>query len=116
MAVSCASSDSPVRTGAISFWLATSIPPASPPETRSRGPPGPAGRPHPPARSPGDRPRLVETPLEPYRVLRQGLVFVAFVAVLSNLLLAGLQRTRENGLLGAVGATPASLRRLVLAE
>jgi putative ABC transport system permease protein len=59
---------------------------------------------------------VIDARMESFRVLQRGLVLVAFVAVLSNLLLVGLQRTREIGLLAAVGTTPAVLRRLVLLE
>jgi putative ABC transport system permease protein len=52
----------------------------------------------------------------PFRVMQQSLLLVAFVAVLSTLLLAGLQRRREHGLLAAVGADPGTLRRLVFGE
>jgi putative ABC transport system permease protein len=52
----------------------------------------------------------------PFRVLQRGLLFVAFVAVLSTLLLAGYQRRREHGLLAAVGAAPPEVMRAVGAE
>ena len=52
----------------------------------------------------------------PFRVMQQGLLLVSFVAVLSTLLLVGMQRQRETGLLAAVGATPPDLRRAVLTE
>ncbi|MDQ3293369.1 MAG: FtsX-like permease family protein, partial [Actinomycetota bacterium] len=58
----------------------------------------------------------IDSQMLPFRVMQQGLTFVAFVAVLSTLLLAGLQRRREHGLLAAVGATPPELARVVLAE
>lgn len=60
--------------------------------------------------------RSIDDQMLPFRAMQQSLLLVAFVAVLSTLLLAGLQRRRELGLLGAVGADPAALRRVVLAE
>lgn len=58
----------------------------------------------------------VDESMVPFRIMQQALLLVAFVAVLSTLLLAGLQRRREHGLLAAVGADPGALRRIVLAE
>lgn len=58
----------------------------------------------------------IEEQMLPFRVLQQGLLFVAFVAVLSTLLLAGYQRRREHGLLAAVGAAPGDVVRAVGAE
>ncbi len=54
--------------------------------------------------------------LAPFWALQQALLLVAFVSVLATLLLAGIQRRREMGLLAAVGATPATLSAMVLAE
>jgi putative ABC transport system permease protein len=54
--------------------------------------------------------------LTPFLVLQRALLLVAFISVLSTLLLAGLQRRREFGLLGAVGMTPKELFRMVMAE
>ena len=54
--------------------------------------------------------------LTPFLVLQRALLLVAFISVLSTLLLAGLQRRREFGLLGAVGMTPGELFRMVMAE
>ena len=54
--------------------------------------------------------------LTPFLVLQRALLLVAFISVLSTLLLAGLQRRREFGLLGAVGMTPRELSRMVMAE
>ncbi|MGH9139036.1 MAG: FtsX-like permease family protein [Acidimicrobiales bacterium] len=51
-----------------------------------------------------------------FRVMQRGLLIVAFVAVLSTLLLIGVQRQRELGLLAAVGSRPAELGRMVLGE
>ena len=41
---------------------------------------------------------IVAPQMAPFRVLQRGLLFIAFVAVLSTLLLAGYQRRREHGL------------------
>ena len=54
--------------------------------------------------------------LAPFWTLQQGLLFVSFVAVLSTLLLVGIQRRRETAMLGAVGAEPGLLARMVLVE
>ncbi|MEO7429798.1 MAG: FtsX-like permease family protein, partial [Acidimicrobiales bacterium] len=51
-----------------------------------------------------------------FRVMQRALLVVLFVAVLSSMLLAGVQRRRELGLLGAVGADPPSLARTLLLE
>lgn len=51
-----------------------------------------------------------------FRVMQRALLVVLFVAVLSSLLLAGVQRRREMGLLAAVGADPGSLARTLLVE
>ncbi|MFZ6002551.1 MAG: FtsX-like permease family protein [Actinomycetota bacterium] len=51
-----------------------------------------------------------------FRVMQRALVAVLFVAVLSSLLLAGVQRRRELGLLAAVGAEPAGLAQVLLVE
>ena len=48
--------------------------------------------------------------------IQRGLMVVAFVAVLATLLLMGVQRRRELGLLGAVGMQPTELGRMVVAE
>ena len=54
--------------------------------------------------------------LAPFWALQRGLLFVAFVAVLSTLLLIGVQRRRELGLLSAVGMPPGGLARMALVE
>ncbi len=51
-----------------------------------------------------------------FRVMQRALLVVLFVAVLSSLLLAGVQRRRELGLLAAVGAEPLGLARTLLLE
>lgn len=58
----------------------------------------------------------VDAQLAPFRTLQRGLLAVSFVAVLSTLLLVGVQRQREFGLLGALGGEPGMLGRLVVAE
>ena len=52
----------------------------------------------------------------PFWMLQRLLLFVALIATLSTLLLVGVQRRREFGVLGAVGFGPASLGRLTLTE
>jgi len=58
----------------------------------------------------------VRATMLPFRTLQQGLLGVAFVAILSTLLLVGVQRRREMGMLAAVGMTPPRLAQMVLAE
>jgi len=48
--------------------------------------------------------------------LQRGLLLVAFVAVLSTLLLVAVQRRRELALLSAVGMAPRELGRMVVSE
>jgi putative ABC transport system permease protein len=60
--------------------------------------------------------RGVARELAPFWTLQRSLTAVAFVAVLSTLLLVGVQRRREMATLGAVGMEPATLRRMVLVE
>ena len=57
-----------------------------------------------------------EAQIAPFWTLQRGLLAVSFVAVLSTLLLVGVQRQREMGVLGAVGMEPGSLGRMVVAE
>jgi putative ABC transport system permease protein len=54
--------------------------------------------------------------MAPFTAMQRGLLLVAFVAVLSTLLLVGVQRRRELGLLAAVGMEPAQLARMTVAE
>lgn len=54
--------------------------------------------------------------LASFWAIQRGLMVVAFVAVLATLLLVGVQRRREMGLLGAVGMQPVELGRMVVAE
>ncbi|MGQ0432109.1 MAG: ABC transporter permease [Microthrixaceae bacterium] len=56
------------------------------------------------------------TQLAPFWALQRGLTVVAFIAVLSTLLLIGVQRTRELALLAAVGMEPRSIGRMVVLE
>jgi putative ABC transport system permease protein len=58
----------------------------------------------------------VEQQLTSFWALQRGLMFTAFVAVLSTLLLVGVQRRREIALLAAVGMQPGELARMVFAE
>jgi len=58
----------------------------------------------------------VRSQLAPFWALQRGLLLVAFVAVLSTLLLVGAQRRRELGLLAAVGMRPSELFRMVMSE
>jgi putative ABC transport system permease protein len=69
-----------------------------------------------PAEEVEDASRGVDAQLAPFRTLQQGLLAVSFVAVLSTLLLVGVQRQREFGLLGALGTEPGMLGRMVVAE
>ena len=54
--------------------------------------------------------------LSTFDAVQRGLLVMSFIAVLSTLLLVGIQRQREFGMLAAVGMTPPELRRMVLAE
>jgi putative ABC transport system permease protein len=58
----------------------------------------------------------VETQLQSFWTLQRSLLATAFVAVFSTLLLVGVQRRREFGLLAAVGMQPKELARMVLFE
>jgi putative ABC transport system permease protein len=58
----------------------------------------------------------VRSQLAPFWTLQRGLLVVAFVAVLSTLLLVGVQRRRELGLLAAVGMRPSELFAMVMSE
>jgi putative ABC transport system permease protein len=60
--------------------------------------------------------RSVSTQLSAFDALQRGLLVMSFIAVLSTLLLVGVQRTRELGMLAAVGMTPQELRRMILSE
>ena len=54
--------------------------------------------------------------IAPFNVLARGLLVVAFIATASTLLLAGVKRRAEHGLLAAVGMPPGDLARMVLVE
>lgn len=54
--------------------------------------------------------------LTPFWLLARGLLIVAFIATASTLLLAGVKRRAEHGLLAAVGMPPGDLGRMVLVE
>jgi putative ABC transport system permease protein len=58
----------------------------------------------------------VDGQLALFWALQRALLVVCFAAILSTLLLVGLQRSRELGMLAAVGMTPSALRHMVLAE
>ena len=58
----------------------------------------------------------VEGQLSSFWALQRALLATAFVAVLSTLLLVGVQRQRELGLLAAVGMQPRELARMVMFE
>jgi putative ABC transport system permease protein len=54
--------------------------------------------------------------IAPFTVLTKGLLVVAFIATASTLLLAGVKRQAEHGLLAAVGMPPGDLGRMILVE
>jgi putative ABC transport system permease protein len=58
----------------------------------------------------------VREQLSTFDAVQRGLLVMSFVAVLSTLLLVGIQRQKEFGMLAAVGMTPSELRRMVLWE
>jgi putative ABC transport system permease protein len=60
--------------------------------------------------------RNVAQQLASFAALQRGLLVMSFVAVLSTLVLVGIQRQRELGMLAAVGMTPGELARMVLYE
>jgi lipoprotein-releasing system permease protein len=60
--------------------------------------------------------RDFQTFLTPFWLLARGLLIVAFIATASTLLLAGVKRRAEHGLLAAVGMPPGDLARMVLIE
>jgi putative ABC transport system permease protein len=69
-----------------------------------------------PSQFAADVSKSVNDQLTAFTAMQRGLLLVAFVAVLSTLLLVGVQRRRELGLLAAVGMEPAQLARMTLAE
>jgi putative ABC transport system permease protein len=58
----------------------------------------------------------INSQLAPFWALQRALLLVAFIAVLSTLLLVGVQRRRELGLLAAVGMRPSELSTMVFSE
>jgi putative ABC transport system permease protein len=58
----------------------------------------------------------VRKQLAPFWALQRAMMVVAFVATLSTLLLVGVQRRRELGLLAAVGMAPGGLAGMALIE
>jgi putative ABC transport system permease protein len=60
--------------------------------------------------------KSIEGQLASFWALQRALLGMSFVAVLSTLLLVGVQRRRELGLLAAVGMQPSELARMVLVE
>jgi putative ABC transport system permease protein len=60
--------------------------------------------------------RSVDGQMDAFWAFQRGLLAVSFVAVLSTLLLVGVQRRREMAMLAAVGSPPSTLFRMVLAE
>jgi putative ABC transport system permease protein len=54
--------------------------------------------------------------LATFDAIQRGLLAMSFIAVLSTLLLVGIQRQRELGMLAAVGMTPGEIRRMIVAE
>lgn len=58
----------------------------------------------------------IGTFVTPFTALQRGMLVVALIAVTSTLLLVGVQRRREHGLLLAVGMAPVGLGRMVLTE
>ncbi len=58
----------------------------------------------------------VQAQLAPFDALQRALLVMAFIAVLSTMLLAGVQRRRELGMLAAIGMRPGEIGRMVAAE
>jgi putative ABC transport system permease protein len=58
----------------------------------------------------------VDSQLVPVRTFQRALLAVSFVAVLSTLLLVGVQRRRELAMLAAVGTEPSTLAGMVVTE
>jgi putative ABC transport system permease protein len=69
-----------------------------------------------PAEHTADNAREAALFVAPFWALQRGLLVVAFAAVLFHLLLVGLQRRREMGLVAAVGMSPRGLGAMILAE
>lgn len=60
--------------------------------------------------------KSIKSFVTPFAALQRGMLVVALIAVTSTLLLVGVQRRREHGLLLAVGMPPGGLGRMVLTE
>ncbi|MHB1910617.1 MAG: ABC transporter permease [Acidimicrobiales bacterium] len=58
----------------------------------------------------------VNQQIQPFWVIQRALLALALLATLSTLLLVGVQRRRELGLLGALGLGPGGLARMTLVE
>jgi predicted lysophospholipase L1 biosynthesis ABC-type transport system permease subunit len=71
---------------------------------------------HDPEQLGGEFAKDFSTFLDPFWLLARGLLVVAFIATASTLLLAGVKRRAEHGLLAAVGMPPGDLARMVLVE
>jgi putative ABC transport system permease protein len=69
-----------------------------------------------PSQLAGQVSKSVAQQLAPFDAMQRALLAVAFVAVLSTLLLVGVQRRREFGLLSAVGMEPSQTARMTVAE
>jgi hypothetical protein len=63
-----------------------------------------------------DYSREFQSFLSPFWALQRGTLVVALVATASTLLLTGIQRRREQGMLAAVGMPPIDLARMTLVE
>jgi putative ABC transport system permease protein len=60
--------------------------------------------------------KAVSQQLASFNALQRGLLVMSFIAVLSTLLLVGVQRQRELGMLAAVGMTPEEMRSMIRSE
>ncbi|HEX4820495.1 MAG TPA: FtsX-like permease family protein [Acidimicrobiales bacterium] len=60
--------------------------------------------------------KSIEGQLSSFWALQRAIMVTAFIAVLTTLLLVGVQRRREFGLLAAVGMQPKELARMILFE
>jgi putative ABC transport system permease protein len=69
-----------------------------------------------PAKQLSNQTTVISGQITPFWVLQRALLLMSFVTVLSTLLLVGVQRRREFGLLAAVGMSPGELFGLVTAE
>jgi putative ABC transport system permease protein len=76
----------------------------------------PAVRALPPPQLADDIAADVKSFTTPFWALQRALLLVAIIATLSTMLLVGLQRRREQGLLAALGMCPGDLGRMTLIE